>query len=100
MATESAPAVLGVSQVDPAAGAGRAPPGPTTLQVVQSFNKLRADPLAYMTRMSRDYGAVSRVPIGNERLVFVSEPELIGEVLQKLADNFITVAARGEGSRT
>ena len=57
--------------------------------MVQAFRSLRTDPLSFMTRMSRDYGPVARVRIGNERLVFVSDPALVGEVLQKQHENFI-----------
>jgi len=57
--------------------------------MLRSFQSLRRDPLAFMVRMSRASGPVARVPLGRETLVFVSDPVLIGEVLQKQHENFI-----------
>lgn len=65
------------------------PPGPSTVQTVQAFLRLSADPLETMATVNQEFGPVARLPIGRERLIFVSDPELIGEVLQKQHENFI-----------
>lgn len=41
------------------------------------------DPLAYLTRMSRLYGGIVRLPLGREGLVFVSHPSLVEHVLAR-----------------
>lgn len=65
------------------------PPGPSPAQAAPAFLRLSADPLRYMISVDRDHGPVARLPLGKERLVFVTSPELIGEVLQKQHENFI-----------
>ena len=56
------------------------PPGPGTWAVLGSFARLAHDPLAFMVA-SATHGPVVRVRIGTERLVFLTDPALIHEVL-------------------
>ncbi len=56
------------------------PPGPGRLRVLRSFLNLAKDPLGFMDRAAAA-GPVVRVPIGHERLVFVTDPALIHELL-------------------
>ncbi len=65
------------------------PPGPSGAQTLYALRGLRTDPLGFMAHMARDFGPVARIHVGKERLVFISDPALIGEVLQKQSDNFI-----------
>ncbi len=76
-------------ELDPAALAALPlPPCPGVVGMIETLRRMRNDSLSFITRMSRDYGPVSRLPLGTETLIFLSDPDLIGEVLQKRAESF------------
>ncbi len=76
-------------ELDPAALAALPlPPCPGVVGMIETLRRMRGDSLAFITRMSRDYGAVGRLPLGSETLIFLSDPDLIGEVLQKRSESF------------
>ena len=56
------------------------PPGPSHFAIWRGFFELARDPLGFMAKAS-SVGPVVRVPIGPERLVFVTDPALIHELL-------------------
>lgn len=56
------------------------PPRPKTAALFGTFAQLAKDPLAFM-RLAGSSGPITRICIGTERLVFVSDPTLIHEVL-------------------
>lgn len=56
------------------------PPGPSRVAIVYSFLHLAKDPLNFMKTASHGR-PLTRVRIGTERLVFVTDPDLIHEVL-------------------
>lgn len=56
------------------------PPSPSNCLLLGSFAQLAKDPLAFMKNISGQ-GPIVRVRIGKERLVFLTDPDLIHEVL-------------------
>lgn len=56
------------------------PPGLPRLGALRSFARLAKDPLSFMT-FAASQGPLVRVCLGREKLVFVSDPALIHEVL-------------------
>lgn len=65
------------------------PPGPTGrffgLSLARSFAD---DPLGFITRIAREYGAIASCRMGPVRAVFVNHPDLIREVLVTKAKTF------------
>ena len=47
------------------------------------------DPIPFFERITRDYGSMASYRVGKQRVIFVSDPELIREVLVVQNDNFI-----------
>src|SRR5438445_544972 len=63
------------------------PPGPGGSTFAFLFGDRRRDPLAFFTKLARDYGDVSSVALFNFRTLFINHPDDI-EVLLKLAADF------------
>lgn len=57
------------------------PPGPKGYVLVGSLPEYRHDGLAFFTACARDYGDVVPVRLGRRRLILLSHPDLIEEVL-------------------
>lgn len=70
------------------------PPGPTGARGALAFPMLAADPLSFFADIPKRYGPIALVPIGKERLVILTEPALVEEVLlrraRKVGKNEIT----------
>jgi cytochrome P450 len=64
------------------------PPGPGGVAVLGSFLRLAQDPLAFM-KIVASHGTVVRVRIGPERLVFLTDPAIIHEVLVGRASEMV-----------
>lgn len=64
------------------------PPGPNGVAMLGSFLRLAQDPLAFMKTAAR-HGTVVRVRIGSERLVFLTDPALIHDVLVGRASDML-----------
>ena len=57
------------------------PPGPPNRLLGMLFGALQQDPLAYFTDITRQYGDVWGMRIGNFRSFFINHPDLIEDVL-------------------
>ena len=65
-----------------ARSAARTPPGPRGLPWLGCTAGLLADPLKFWTRTARRFGGIARIPLkAGKRILFVSEPGLIKELL-------------------
>jgi cytochrome P450 len=58
-----------------------APPGPKTLRPGGSYLEFGRDPLGFLTRLAREHGPVAEFRIGPRRVLSLSDPELVAEVL-------------------
>jgi cytochrome P450 len=58
-------------------------PGPRGWPLIGSLPGFARDPLRFWTRLAARYGAVGRYWIGAEQHFLISDPELIGRVLQQ-----------------
>ncbi len=65
------------------------PPGPKGLPVIGNLLEFRKDKLAFFTRLVRDYGDVVRFRIGPRRVVLLSDPSMIEQVLVVQQRNFV-----------
>jgi cytochrome P450 len=60
----------------------RTPPGPRGLPWLGCTAGLLADPMKFWTRIARRFGGIASIPLkGGRRMLFVSEPRLIKELL-------------------
>src|SRR5499427_9210376 len=59
----------------------RFPPGPANRLPAMLFGSFQQDPLGYFTDMTRQYGDVWGMRIGNFRSLFINHPDLIEDVL-------------------
>src|SRR5215475_1558714 len=57
------------------------PPGPPNRLFAMFFGALQQDPLGYFTDLTRQYGDVWGMRIGNFRSLFINHPDLIEDVL-------------------
>jgi len=65
------------------------PPGPRDRLCGITFHRpLKTDPLAFATKVAKDYGDFTYVRVGWVNLYFVNRPELIREVLSTKAKSF------------
>jgi cytochrome P450 len=64
------------------------PPGPRGRWLSGSLKELRRDRLAFWTHLARTYGDVAAVRLGSRRLMLVSHPDAIEEVLVSKARHF------------
>ena len=69
------------------------PPGPPGTLVAGNLPDFARDPLGFLERASRDYGAVAAFRFGRSRALLLSDPELIEEVLVRRRDSFIKARA-------
>ncbi|HYP54264.1 MAG TPA: cytochrome P450, partial [Pyrinomonadaceae bacterium] len=53
------------------------------------YRRFSRDPLGFLSRLARDYGDVSQVKVGPQRLFLVNHPDLIRDVLVTRHDSFI-----------
>ncbi len=65
------------------------PPGPKGRWLVGNLPELRRDMLGFFTRCARDYGDVATMRLGPRRLVLVSHPDLIEQILVTQNRNFV-----------
>ena len=68
------------------------PPGPKSLVPGSQFlfyRRFRRDPVGFLSNLAREYGDVSQVRIGPQRLFFVSHPDLVRDVLVTHHDSFV-----------
>jgi cytochrome P450 len=64
------------------------PPGPGGSTFAFLFGDRRRDPLAFFTKLARDYGDVSCVALFNFRTLFINHPDDIEDVLVNKARKF------------
>ena len=64
------------------------PPGPGGSTFAFLFGDRRRDPLAFFTKLARDYGDVSSVALFNFRTLFINHPDDIEDVLVNKARKF------------
>lgn len=57
------------------------PPGPRGLPWFGNLRELRANPMAFFTRIAREYGGIATFQYGRKRTYLVSDPALIRELL-------------------
>jgi len=63
-------------------GTPRTPPGPRGLPWLACTPALLADPLKFWSSITRQFRGIARIPLkGGKRMLFVSEPRLIKELL-------------------
>ncbi|HYO64428.1 MAG TPA: cytochrome P450 [Pyrinomonadaceae bacterium] len=68
------------------------PPGPRSLVPGSQFlffRRFSRDPLGFLARMARDYGDVSQVKVGPQRLFLVNHPDLVRDVFVTRHDSFV-----------
>ena len=65
------------------------PPGPRRGFPLRSLAAFRRDPLAFLQRMQREHGDVSRWRFGQRRLYLLAHPEMVRDVLVTRHRNFI-----------
>lgn len=65
------------------------PPGPKGHWLTGNLRDFRRDMLGFYTRLAREYGDVARFRLGPKRLVLVSHPDFIEQVLVTENRNFI-----------
>src|SRR5881394_1900733 len=64
------------------------PPGPGGSTFAFLFGDRRRDPLAFFTKLARDYGDVSQLTLLNFRTLFINHPDDIEDVLVNKARKF------------
>src|SRR5262245_50854612 len=64
------------------------PPGPKGKFLIGNIGDMRKDTLGFFARCAREYGDVASFRIGSRRVLLVSNPTLIEEVLVTNAKNF------------
>jgi len=64
------------------------PPGPSWWTMPKQISGLAQDPRGFMTHLAETWGPIMRYHIAMEKLVLVTEPELIEEVLVKKHSSF------------
>ena len=64
------------------------PPGPGGSTFAFLFGDRRRDPLAFFTKLARDYGDVSQLRLLNFRTLFINHPDDIEDVLVNKARKF------------
>lgn len=57
------------------------PPGPKGVPWFGCLGEMRKNPMAFFTRISREYGGIARIPLGRDHVYLVSGPELLKELL-------------------
>ena len=64
------------------------PPGPRGLPWFGNLGELRANPMAFFTRIAREYGGIASFRYGRETTYLVSSPALIRELLIDNRDKY------------
>src|SRR5262249_46046759 len=75
------------------------PPGPTSWIPFRLAMRFRSDPIGSFTEMARTYGDVASVKLGPTRIVLVSHPDLIRDILVTRAAEFSKGAALQRAER-
>ena len=65
------------------------PPGPKGLPLLGSALDFRGDKLGFMTRVAREYGPIAQFRVGSRRIVLLSEPAMIEQMLAGESRHFI-----------
>lgn len=65
-----------------------APPGPKQILPLSNLLHFRRDPLAFLTRLARDYGDVVQVGFGTQQFVLINHPDYIRDLLVTNHRNF------------
>jgi cytochrome P450 len=63
-------------------------PGPAEWPWVGSLNRIAKNPPEFFAEMARTYGALARFGLVGQRIVLISDPALVREVLVERADEF------------
>ena len=66
----------------------RYPPGPKGKPFLGNLLEFRRDPLQFLVRLAREYGDVASFRIGSQKIVQISHPDLIKDVLVTNHRNF------------
>jgi cytochrome P450 len=64
-----------------AAQGAREAPGPRGLPWIGCLAGILRDPMAFMTRVARQYGGLARIPVRGQHFYLASDPEVIRELL-------------------
>src|SRR5262245_2566406 len=73
---------------DGAAPTATSIPGPRGRFLTGNLKEAQARPLEYVLEVTRDYGDLSQVRLGPQRLIIVNAPELVKHVLQEKHGNY------------
>src|SRR6185295_4534817 len=65
------------------------PPGPSYWTPFGAARELRPDPLAYVTRLQREYGDVALLRMGHLSAYFFFHPDAVRHVLQENHSNYV-----------
>ena len=65
------------------------PPGPKSRIPGKLFFAFRRDTLAFLQRLAREYGDISHLTVGPQRVVFINHPEYAKDVLVTSHRNFL-----------
>ncbi|MEW6131520.1 MAG: cytochrome P450 [Acidobacteriota bacterium] len=65
------------------------PPGPKGAPLVGTLFELRRNPVAFLTRIAREYGDLVYFKLGSQEVFLVNDPELIKDILVTNSKNFI-----------
>lgn len=65
------------------------PPGPKGAPIVGTLFELRRNPVAFLTRIAREYGDIVYFKLGTQPVFLVNDPELIKDILVTNSKNFI-----------
>jgi cytochrome P450 len=64
------------------------PPGPRGLPVLGVALQLRRDPLGMLTRVAREYGDISHIPLLLQSRILINHPDLIEDVIVRQPQKF------------
>ncbi|MGB8851782.1 MAG: cytochrome P450 [Candidatus Acidiferrales bacterium] len=64
------------------------PPGPRGLPVLGVALQLRRDPLGLLTRVAREYGDISHIPLLLQSRILINHPDLIEDVIVRQPQKF------------
>jgi len=65
------------------------PPGPKRKPFVGHLLSYRRDPIGFLTRMANTYGDIVSFTVGSQRVILLSHPDYIKQVLVKDHRNFV-----------
>ena len=68
-------------------------PGPAGPQMLGALRAIRADPLGFLQRMTREYGPIVQFPIPSPPSYLVADPEAVRRVLVERAATQQVLAA-------